>query len=527
MLRLLMNSVDPSVAERGNELIVYGGAGKAARNWECFHAIVKSLKELDHDETLLIQSGKPVGVFRTFPLSPRVVMSTSMLVPHWATWEHFRELERKGLTMFGQATAASWAYIGTQGILQGTCETLGELSAQNFGGSLAGKLVLTSGLGGMGGAQPLAVTMNGGVVIIAETDLNRIKRRLTDSYCDMMANDIDEALALAKEAVVKKIPRSIALLGNAAKIFPEFVRRGLIPDVVTDQTAAHDLLNGYIPVGFSPEKARELRSKEPEKYLALAGESIITHVQAMLDMQAQGAIVFEYGNNIRAQARAFGLKDSFRFPGFVPALIRPLYYEGRGPSRWIALSGDPEDIYQIDNVILTEFAGDERVSRWIKFVQDKIYFHGLPARGCWLNYHERRQLGEIVNSMVKKGKLRAPIAFTRDHTEGGTMAAPTRETENLLDGSDAIADWPILNTLLNAVSGATLVGVQHGGGVGIGYSIHAGMTVIADGTSEAASKLVRVLTSDPALGIIRYADAGYPEAQEVLRKQHLKQPMQD
>ena len=518
LLRLLMNSVDPSVAENGKELIVYGGTGKPARNWECFHSIVKQLQKLNNDQTLVIQSGKPVGVFRSFNTSPRVVSSSSILVPKWATWEQFWELEKKGLTMYGQATAASWSYIGTQGILQGTCETMGEVARQHFEGTLKGKLVLTSGLGGMGGAQPLAVTMHDGVIIIVEVDEKKIKRRLINNYCDMMVQNLDEALSLAQEAIDKGIPRSIALLGNAAEIYPEFVRRGITPDVVTDQTSAHDLLNGYIPEGLTIEQAEQLRNQKPGKYIEKASESIISHVSAILELQDIGAVAFDYGNNIRGQALKNGLKDAFNFPGFVPAFLRDLYCEGRGPCRWIALSGDPEDIYKIDEVILSQFLYDKKTYHWINFVQEKVHFSGLPARTCWLNYKERSILGQIINQMVAVGRLKAPIAITRDHADSGSMASPNRETEDMPDGSEAIGDWPVLNALLNTVSGATMVTLQHGAGVGIGYSIHAGMTVIADGSTEADEKLKRVLTADPGIGIIRHADAGYKKAKKMARE---------
>lgn len=516
LLRLLMNNLDPSVAENANELLVYGGTGKAVRSWDDFEHTVRMLRELEGDETLLIQSGKPIAIFRTFPTSPRIIMSSSMLVPKWSTWENFWKLEKMGLTMFGQATAASWSYIGTQGILQGTCETFGSLAEQRFAGSLKGKLVLTSGLGGMGGAQPLAVTMHGGVVIVVEVDEQHIKRRLVNNYCDMMVKNLDEALALAYDAISKGIPRSIALLGNAAEIYETISQKGIVPDVVTDQTSAHDLLNAYIPSGVSVEKASELRKKDQKKYLELAQQSIVVHVQAMLDLLKKGAIVFDYGNNIREQAAKCGVKEAFSFPGYIPAFIRTNYCEGRGPCRWIALSGDPEDIYKIDEIILKEFVHDEKVCQWIKFVQEKVYFSGLPARTCWLNYKERSIIGDIINEMVNSGILSAPIAITRDHMEGSAVASPNRETEAMKDGSGPIADWPVLNAMLNVSSGATMVSLQHGAGVGIGYSIHAGMTVIADGGEQTREKLLRVLTADPGLGIIRHADAGYSKAQKML-----------
>lgn len=516
LLRLLTNSVDPAVAERSQELVVYGGTGRAARNWECYHAIVETLLELEDDETLIIQSGKPVAVFRTMPEAPRVVMSCSMLVPRWATWERFWNLEAKGLTMFGQVTAASWSYIGTQGILQATYETYSQLASKHFNGTLSGRLVLTSGLGGMGGAQPLAITMNGGVAIVVEVDEKRIQRRLLDSYCDIAVEDLDEALELAQEALRTSSPRSIALKGNAATVYPEFVRRGIIPDVVSDQTAAHDLLGGYIPAGLSVEQARRLRYSNVREYLARAAASIVEHVQAMLDLQDAGSVVFEYGNNIRAQARKCGLTHKRFFPGFAPEYLRPLYCEGRGPVRWVALSGDPQDIFRIDEMVISNFKEDRRTCDWINFAREKIWFRGLPARCCWLNARERVRLGEIINDMVARRVLKAPVALTKDQTDGSAIAAPTRETEDMLDGSEAIADWPILNGLLNTCCGATLVSIQHGGGSGIGYSIHAGMTLVADGQPQTGRKIERVLSADSLLGIIRYADAGYDRAKEVL-----------
>ncbi|MEL7566587.1 MAG: urocanate hydratase [Dehalobacterium sp.] len=518
LMRMLMNCLDGNVAENAKDLIVYGGTGKPVRNWQAYSEIISLLQSLEDDETLLIQSGKPVGVFQTFPTSPRVIVSSSMLVPQWANWETFRDLENKGLIMFGQATAASWSYIGTQGILQGTCETFGAVASQHFGGTLHGKLVLTSGLGGMGGAQPLGVTMHDGVIIVVEVDEDRVKRRLFNSYCDIMVRTLDEALELAQEALKKGVSRSIALLGNAAEIYPEFVKRGIIPDVVTDQTSAHDLLNGYVPARLTMEQANKLRHKNPQKYLDMAKESIMMHVQAMLDMHKRGSVVFDYGNNIREQAAQQGIEDAFSFPGFVPAFIRPFYCEGRGPCRWIALSGDSEDIYKIDDVILTQFLQDEKTCKWIRFVQEKIFFTGLPARTCWLNFRERSIIGDVINEMVHSGVLSGPIALTRDHMDGGAVASPNRETEMMLDDSGPIADWPVLNAMLNSASGATMVSLQHGAGVGIGYSIHAGMTVIADGSILAREKLQRVLSADPKLGIIRYADAGYQKAKEMLRE---------
>lgn len=524
-MRMLMNNLDPEVAERPDDLVVYGGIGKAARDWPSYYAIVRTLQELENDETLLVQSGKPVGVFRTTPQSPRVLLANSNLVPAWGTWEHFRELERKGLIMFGQMTAGSWIYIGTQGILQGTYETLAELAHQHFGGSLKGRLVLTAGLGGMGGAQPLAVTMNGGVAIVVEVDPQRIEKRLATRYCQLATDDLDEALRLALEARAKGEPLSIGLLGNAADILPEFVRRGITPDVVTDQTSAHDPLNGYIPRGYSVEEAAELRARDPEGYIRLAKESMGVHVQAMLDLLEKGAVVFDYGNNIRQQAKDVGVENAFAFPGFVPAYIRPLFCEGKGPFRWVALSGDPEDIRKIDEMLCREFADNERLVRWIKMAQEQVAFQGLPARICWLGYGDRARFGLLINDMVKRGELKAPIVIGRDHLDAGSVASPHRETEGMKDGSDAVADWPILNALVNACAGASWVSVHHGGGVGIGYSIHAGMVVVADGTDEGAARLERVLTTDPGTGVMRHADAGYEAAIKTAKEKGIKLPM--
>jgi urocanate hydratase len=523
-MRMLMNNLDPEVAERPEDLIVYGGAGKATRNWECFDAIVDSLKELEGDETLLVQSGKPVGVFRTHPDAPRVLISNAMLVPHWATWENFWELEAKGLTMYGQMTAGSWIYIGTQGILQGTYETFAAAAKKHFGGSLKGRLILTAGLGGMGGAQPLAATFNDAVVIAVEVDRERIERRLKTDYCEMVTDSIDEAIALAREAQEKGIPRSIALLGNAAETHPEFVRRGIIPDLVTDQTSAHDPLNGYIPAGLTLEEAGELRKSNPEEYKRRAMESMAIQVRAMLDMKDRGSVVFDYGNNIRQRAFDAGVKDAFDFPGFVPAYVRPLFCEGKGPFRWVALSGDPEDIYVTDEVIMEHFAYDEHLVKWIQMAHDKVAFQGLPSRICWLGYGERARFGLMINDLVAQGKIKAPIVIGRDHLDCGSVASPNRETEGMKDGSDAIADWPVLNALLNAVNGATWVSFHHGGGVGIGYSLHAGMVVVADGTPEAAVRLERVLTGDPGTGVMRHADAGYEKAQAFAAGHGIKIP---
>ena len=524
-MRMLMNNLDPEVAERPEDLVVYGGRGKAARNWECYDAIVRTLQNLESDETMLVQSGKPVAVFKTTPTSPRVLIANSLLVPAWANWEHFWDLEDRGLIMYGQMTAGSWIYIGTQGILQGTYETLAELAEKHFGGSLKGKLTLTAGLGGMGGAQPLAVTMNEGVAIVVEVDESRIQRRIDHKYCDVMAKTFDEALAMARKAMDAGEPLSIGLLGNAADVFAEFVQRGIIPDVVTDQTSAHDPLNGYVPAGISYEEALELRKSNPNEYIKMSMESMAKHVQAMLDLQKAGAIVFDYGNNIRQQAKKQGVENAFDFPGFVPAYIRPLFCEGKGPFRWAALSGDPEDIYKIDDRLVQEFGDNQRLVRWIKMAKEKVKFQGLPSRICWLGYGDRAKFGRIINDMVKNGELSAPIVIGRDHLDCGSVASPNRETEAMKDGSDAIADWPILNALVNACAGASWVSVHHGGGVGIGYSIHAGMVVVADGTDETAERLQRVLSSDPGMGVARHADAGYEIAIETAKEKNVHIPM--
>jgi urocanate hydratase len=528
-LRMLMNNLDPDVAERPQELIVYGGSGKAARNWPSLLKIMECLRDLENDETLLVQSGKPVGVFRTTPDSPRVLIANSNLVPHWATREVFSKLEAEGLIMYGQMTAGSWIYIGSQGILQGTYETFGQAARKHYGpdADLAGKLVLTAGLGGMGGAQPLAVTMNGGVAIVVEVDPTRIKRRMETAYLDVSTDNLDDALALADEAVRERKPLSIGLLGNAAAVYPEMVRRGRVPDMVTDQTSAHDPLRGYIPLGLGVEEAAELRARDPEEYVRRSLDSMATHVRAMLDLQRMGAVVFDYGNNIRQQAFGQGVTDAFDFPGFVPAYIRLLFCEGKGPFRWAALSGDPQDIYKIDDMVLREFADNPSVVRWIKLAREKVKFQGLPARICWLGYGERAHFGQVVNDMVASGEVSAPIVIGRDHLDTGSVASPNRETEAMKDGSDAIADWPILNALINAVGGATWVSVHHGGGVGIGYSIHAGQVIVADGTPEAAARLQRVLTTDPGMGIIRHADAGYDEAIEAAKRFGIRVPMLD
>lgn len=524
-LRMLLNNLDPQVAEDPKNLVVYGGTGKAARNHEALEAIMATLKDLGNDETLLIQSGKPVGVFRTHNLAPRVLLSNSMLVPAWATWEEFRSLEAKGLTMFGQMTAGSWIYIGTQGILQGTYETFAEAARQHFGGSLAGKLVVSAGLGGMGGAQPLAVTMNEGVAIIIEVDRQRAERRVQTRYCNQLADSLDEALTLAQTAMAEKRPLSIGLIGNAADLLPKMVQRGVTPDLLTDQTSAHDPLGGYIPSGVSPEEAVVLRRTDPDQYIQRAMASMADHVEAMLAMQKAGSIVFDYGNNIRQNAFKQGVKDAFAFPGFVPAYIRPQFCEGRGPFRWVALSGDPKDIAVTDALVLKLFPKDANLRRWITMAQEQVAFQGLPSRICWLGYGERAAFGLAINELVKSGEIKAPIVIGRDHLDCGSVASPNRETEAMRDGSDAIADWPILNALINAVNGASWVSVHHGGGVGIGYSIHAGMVVVADGSDDARWRLERVLTSDPGMGIVRHADAGYPQAIAAAKRHGVNIPL--
>ncbi|MCL0089720.1 urocanate hydratase [Dehalococcoidia bacterium] len=523
-LRMLMNNLDPDVAGDPANLIVYGGTGKAARSWEDYHAIISALKQLEADETLVVQSGRPVAIFRTHEDAPRVLIANSLMVPDWATWPKFRELEELGLIMFGQMTAGSWIYIGTQGILQGTYETLAEVSRQHFGGSLKSKLVLTAGLGEMGGAQPLAITMNEGVGIIVEVNPQKIKRRLETNYLDMAVEDLDEALEIAQDCIKKGEPKSIGLLGNAADIYPEIIRRGVRPDVVTDQTAAHDELHGYVPAGLSFEEAMELRQSDPQRYIEMSFESMVKHVQAMIDLRKLGAVVFDYGNNIRGQAEKGGLKNAFQFPGFVPEYIRPMFCEGKGPFRWVALSGEPADIYRTDQAILELFPDDESLGRWIRMAQDKVTFQGLPARICWLGYGERARAGRCFNELVRRGEVKAPIVIGRDHLDAGSVASPNRETEAMKDGSDVIADWPILNALLNAVCGATWVAVHHGGGVGIGKSIHAGMVIVADGTEAAARRLERVLTVDPGLGVVRHADAGYETALKVVKQRGIEMP---
>jgi urocanate hydratase len=525
VLRMLMNNLDEEVAERPEDLVVYGGIGRAARNWDSFDAIVESLKNLESDETLLVQSGKPVAIFKSHEDAPRVLLANSNLVPKWATWEHFRELDEKGLMMYGQMTAGSWIYIGTQGILQGTYETFGEAAKQHFGGSLKGTITVTAGLGGMGGAQPLAVTMNGGVVIGIDVDETRIQRRIDTRYCDVLTHSLDEAIKLANEAKAEGKALAIGLVGNAAEILPELVSRNFIPELVTDQTSAHDPLNGYLPIGLTLEEGKKLRVENPEEYIKRSSHSMAVHVEAMLAFQQKGSIVFDYGNNIRQVAFDEGVKNAFDFPGFVPAFIRPLFCEGKGPFRWAALSGDPEDIYKLDEVLLKEFADDEHLCNWIKMAREKVAFQGLPSRICWLGYGERARFGAIINEMVKNGELKAPIVIGRDHLDCGSVASPNRETEAMKDGSDAVADWPILNALINGVNGASWVSIHHGGGVGMGYSLHAGMVIVADGTDAAARRIERVLTSDPGMGVVRHVDAGYDLAIQTAKEKGVKIPM--
>ena len=511
-LRMLMNNLDPEVAERPEDLVVYGGTGKAARDWASFDAIVRTLRALEHDETLLVQSGKPVAVFRTHASSPRVLIANSNLVGRWATWETFRELERAGLMMYGQMTAGSWIYIGTQGILQGTYETFGAVARQHFGGSLAGRFVLTAGLGGMGGAQPLAATMNDAVILCVEVDPSRIEKRLATAYVDRMTDELDVALEWVEDARTQRRSLSIGLVGNAAVVLPELVRRGITPDVLTDQTSAHDTLNGYVPAGVSVSAAAELRRADPKEYVKRSTASIVVHVRAMLEMQRRGAITFDYGNNIRTVAYDAGERDAFAFPGFVPAYVRPLFCEGKGPFRWVALSGDPADLARTDELVLELFPHDAHLRRWISLAREKVHFQGLPARICWLGQGERAAFGVALNDLVARGELTAPIVIGRDHLDTGSVASPFRETEAMRDGSDAVADWPILNAMLNVASGASWVSFHHGGGVGIGNSLHAGQVIVADGTPEMRVRLERVLTNDPGLGVARHADAGYEEA---------------
>jgi urocanate hydratase len=520
---MLMNNLE--VAEKPEDLVVYGGSGKAARNWDCYHAIVRTLKELENDETLLVQSGKPVGVFKTHDYAPRVLIANSLLVPAWATGDEFRRLEGLGLTMYGQMTAGSWIYIGTQGILQGTYETLASCAERYFGGTLKGRLVLTAGMGGMSGAQPLAVTMNEGICLCVEVDPSRIKRRVDTRYCDKMTDSLDEALRWIEDAKSKGEAVSIGLVGNASEVHPELMKRGIIPDVLTDQTSAHDELNGYVPGGMTLEEAIELRKNDPQAYIKASYESMARHMQAMLDMQKAGAITFDYGNNIRGQAKKAGVANAFDVPGFVPEYIRPLFCEGKGPFRWAALSGDPKDIYTTDEAVLKLFPENKPLARWIKMAQERIEFQGLPSRICWLGYGERDKFGLVLNDLVRSGKVSAPIVIGRDHLDTGSVASPNRETEGMKDGSDAIGDWPILNALLNAVSGCSWVSVHHGGGVGIGYSLHAGQVIVADGTKEMDARLERVLTNDPGTGVMRHVDAGYDDAIAVAKDRGVNIPM--
>jgi urocanate hydratase len=524
-LRMLMNNLDPEVAERPDDLVVYGGTGKAARNWECFDAIVRSLRALENDETLLVQSGKPVAVFRTHASAPRVLIANSNLVGRWATWDVFRDLERKGLTMYGQMTAGSWIYIGSQGILQGTFETFGAVARQHFGGSLSGRFVLSAGLGGMGGAQPLAATMQGAAFLGVEVDEARIAKRVANGYCDRSTRSLDEALAWIAAAQRSGEALSVGLVGNAAEVLPELVRRGVTPDVLTDQTSAHDMLNGYVPSHTSLAEAAALRASDPAAYVARATASVVAHVSAMLQMRARGAITFDYGNNIRTVAHDAGLAHAFDFPGFVPAYVRPLFCEGKGPFRWVALSGDPKDLYRTDDLILELFPHDQQLARWIKLAREKVHFQGLPARICWLGQGERAKFGVALNDLVASGELSAPIVIGRDHLDTGSVASPFRETEAMKDGSDAIADWAILNALLNVASGASWVSFHHGGGVGIGNSLHAGQVIVADGTPEMRERLQRVLTNDPGIGVARHADAGYDVAIQTAASEGITLPM--
>ena len=524
-MRMLMNNLDEEVAEDARNLIIYGGAGKAARNWACYHAIVKALRELENDETLLVQSGKPVGVFETTTMAPRVLIANSNLVGHWATWDEFRRLDALGLIMYGQMTAGSWIYIGTQGILQGTYETFASAARRHFGGSLKGKFLLTGGMGGMGGAQPLAAAMNGAACLCVEVNPAKIERRVKAGYCDILSGDLDEALEQVLSAKKSGKAVSIGLVGNCAEVLPELARRNVVPDLLTDQTSAHDELDGYIPRGLDVEEAAELRKRDPEDYVKRSLESIAIHCRAMLDLQAKGAIAFDYGNNIRGQALRQGVGEAFRIPGFVPEYIRPLFCEGKGPFRWVALSGEPSDIARTDRVAMEEFPDDEPLIRWIRLAGEKVRFQGLPARICWLGYGDRARFGERINQLVGRGELKAPVVIGRDHLDCGSVASPNRETEGMVDGSAAIADWPILNALLNVASGASWVSFHHGGGVGIGYSLHAGQVTVADGSEEGEERVRRVLTNDPGIGVARHADAGYEEARAVARKKGIKIPM--
>jgi urocanate hydratase len=526
-MRMLMNNLDPDVAERPDDLVVYGGAGKAARDWRCFDAIVRSLRDLNNDETLLVQSGKPVGVFRTHEDAPRVLIANSNLVGHWSNWNEFHRLERMGLTMYGQMTAGSWIYIGSQGIVQGTFETFAAVGEKHFNGSLAGKLVLSGGMGGMGGAQPLAATMNGACFLGIDVDPARIEKRLQTGYCDEISYDLDDALGKINEARGRGAAISVGLVANCADVMPELVRRGAVPDVLTDQTSAHDALNGYVPNGMDLDDALRLRRENPDEYVRRSMETMATHVRAMLDLKRMGAVTFDYGNNIRAQAEQMGVRDAFEIPGFVPEYIRPLFCEGRGPFRWVALSGNPEDIRKTDDLAQELFPDDPVLDRWLKLARERIKFQGLPARVCWLGYGARAEFGVAMNEMIRQGKLDAPVVIGRDHLDSGSVASPYRETEAMIDGSDAVADWPLLNALVNTAAGASWVSIHNGGGVGIGYSLHAGMVVVADGTYDASRRLQRVLTTDPGTGIIRHVDAGYEKAIEEAREHGVRAPMLD
>ena len=524
-MRMLMNNLDAEVGERPRDLVVYGGTGKAARNQQCLEAILASLKSLDNDETLLVQSGKPVGIFKTHDYAPRVLIANSNLVGHWSNWEKFNELERAGLTMYGQMTAGSWIYIGSQGIIQGTFETFAAAAEKHFGGDLAGKLIVSGGMGGMGGAQPLAATMAGAAFLGIDVDAERIKKRLKTGYCDFMVNHLDEALRILKNSLRKKEAVSVGLIGNCADVIPELADRGVLPDILTDQTSAHDPLNGYVPNGMTLEQALELRKSDPKAYLEKSLDSIARHVEGMLRLQKMGSVTFDYGNNIRTFAFQRGVKNAYDFPGFVPAYIRPLFCEGRGPFRWVALSGDPADIAVTDDLVLELFPQNQILSRWIHLARKRIKFQGLPARICWLGYGERAQFGLAMNDLVKKGRIKAPIVIGRDHLDCGSVASPYRETEAMKDGSDAVADWPLLNALLNTASGASWVSIHNGGGVGIGYSLHAGQVTVADGTEMMARRIERVLTNDPGIGVARHVDAGYEEAEQFARTKGVSVPM--
>jgi urocanate hydratase len=524
-MRMLMNNLDEEVGERPHDLVVYGGTGKAARNWDCYHAIVRSLKALENDETLLVQSGKPVGIFKTHDYAPRVLIANSNLVGHWSNWAKFNELERAGLMMYGQMTAGSWIYIGSQGIVQGTFETFSAAGEKHFGGDLSGKLIVSGGMGGMGGAQPLAATMTGAAFLGIDVDPERIKKRLKTGYCDFMVTSLDEALRILKNAVRKKENVSVGLVGNCADVIPELADRGVVPDILTDQTSAHDPLNGYVPHGMSLSEALQLRDRDPKAYEERSLDSIARHVEGMLRLQKMGAVTFDYGNNIRTFAFQHGVKNAYDFPGFVPAYIRPLFCEGRGPFRWVALSGEPSDIHATDDLVLELFPENRILRRWIDLARKRIKFQGLPARICWLGYGERAQFGLAINDLVKKGRIKAPIVMGRDHLDCGSVASPFRETENMKDGSDAVADWPLLNALLNTAAGASWVSIHNGGGVGIGYSLHAGQVTVADGTQGMAKRIERVLTTDPGMGIIRHADAGYAEATEFAKQNGVRIPM--